>query len=56
VVHEADIGDERYDAPEAPGLDALIRDLALSAQDDDDLITLTTPIYNALYALWSTQQ
>jgi len=56
VVHEADIGDDRYDAPEAPGLDALIRGLALGAQDDDDLIILTTPIYDALYTLWSTQQ
>src|SRR5262245_40869292 len=25
IVHEADIEDERYDAPEAPGLDAIIR-------------------------------
>ena len=24
LVHEADIADERYDAPEAPGIDALI--------------------------------
>src|SRR5438128_1135704 len=43
VVHEADIGDERYDAPEAPGLDALIRGLALDARDDDHLILMTTP-------------
>jgi hypothetical protein len=53
VVHEADIGDERYDAPEAPGLDVLIRGLALEARDDDHLIALTTPLYDALYALWS---
>lgn len=54
VVHEADIGDELHDAPEAPGLDALVRGLALSARDDDHLLALTTPLYNALYALWST--
>lgn len=53
VVHEADVGDERYDAPEAPGMDALIRGLALDARDDDHLIALTAPIYDALYALWS---
>jgi hypothetical protein len=35
VVHEADIGDEHYDAPEASGLDALLRGLALRAADDE---------------------
>ena len=25
IVHEADLADERYDAPEAPGLDVLLR-------------------------------
>ena len=50
---EADIGDERYDAAEAPGLDAVIRGLALQARDDLHLIELTGPLYDALYALWS---
>jgi hypothetical protein len=53
VVHEADIGDERYDAPEAPGLDALIRGLARDARDDIHLVALTGPLYDALYTLWS---
>jgi hypothetical protein len=53
VVHEADIGDERYDAPEAPGIDALLRGLALSARDDQHMIAQTAPLYEALYALWS---
>jgi hypothetical protein len=53
VVHEADIGDERYDAPEAPGLDALIRGLALQAATDDRMIAVTAPLYDALYQLWS---
>ncbi len=53
VVHEADIGDERYDAPEAPGLDALLRGLALHAAGDDQLIAMTEPLYDALYDLWS---
>ena len=48
-----DIGDERYDAAEAPGLDAVIRGLALQARDDLHLIELTGPLYDALYALWS---
>jgi hypothetical protein len=53
VVHEADIGDERYDAPEAPGMDALLRGLALSARDDQHMIDQTAPLYDALYDLWS---
>jgi hypothetical protein len=53
VVHEADIGDERYDAPEAPGVDALLRGLALRAADDDQMIEITLPLYEALYDLWS---
>lgn len=55
IVHEADVGDERYDAPEAPGMDALIRGLALEARDDDHLIAVAAPIYQALYALWSQE-
>ncbi len=53
VVHEADIGDERYDAAEAPGLDALLRGLALHAADDNQMIAMTAPLYDALYDLWS---
>jgi hypothetical protein len=53
VVHEADIADERYDAPEAPGLDALLRGLALNAGGDDQMLAMTRPVYDALYSLWS---
>ena len=31
IVHEADLEDERYDAPEARGLDVLLRGLSMSA-------------------------
>lgn len=34
IVHEADIDDARYDAPEAPGLDAVLRGLSLTCTDD----------------------
>ena len=53
VVHETDIGDERYDAPEAPGIDAMLRGLALHAADDHEMLAMTRPLYDALYALWS---
>lgn len=32
IVHEADLEDERYDAPEAAGLDALMRGLSLTSR------------------------
>jgi hypothetical protein len=49
IVHEADIGDERYDAPEAPGLDVLIRGASLVARDDTELLGLTGPLFDGLY-------
>ena len=48
IVHTADLGDERYDAPEARGLDILIRGLSLT-QDDDDLLALSQPLFDGLY-------
>jgi hypothetical protein len=48
IVHEADIGDERYDAPEAPGLDVLIRGLALTL-DDYELLRVGNHLFDGLY-------
>jgi hypothetical protein len=48
IVHEADLGDERYDAPEAPGLDVLIRGLSMT-HDDDELLRLSAPLFDGLY-------
>jgi hypothetical protein len=50
VVHEADIGDERYDAPEAAGLDALMRGLALVHDDDERILEFSAHVFDALYA------
>ena len=41
IIHEADIGDDLYDAPEAPGLDRLIRGVSLTALDDHQLLAIT---------------
>lgn len=49
IVHEADIEDERYDAPEAPGLDAIVRGLG-TLLDDAALLDATAPIYDGLLA------
>jgi hypothetical protein len=50
IVHEADIGDDRYDAPEAPGLDAVIRGMSSTLADDHRLIEATGPMFDGLYA------
>ncbi len=49
IVHEADLDDERYDAPEAAGLDVLIRGLGMVSDDDEELLALTGPLYDGLY-------
>jgi len=48
IVHEADLADERYDAPEAAGLDVLLRGLSLTT-DDERMLELTAPLFDGLY-------
>jgi hypothetical protein len=48
IVHEADLEDERYDAPEAPGFDLILRALSV-AHEDDEVLALTRPIFDAVY-------
>jgi hypothetical protein len=52
IVHEADLEDERYDAPEAAGVDAIIRGLG-RLHDDDEVLKLAAPLFDALYAATS---
>jgi hypothetical protein len=49
IVHEADVADERYDAPEAPGLDALMRGLSLVSEDDEAMLAVSGPLFDGLY-------
>ena len=48
MVHEADLADERYDAPEAPGLDVICRGLSMVA-DDQQVLAVTGPLFDGLY-------
>ena len=48
IVHEADIDDERYDAPEAPGLDVILRGLSMVC-DDAQILRLTGQMFDGLY-------
>jgi hypothetical protein len=45
VVHEADLDDGRYDAPEAPGLDTVLRGLSMVGTDEQ-----TIAVGDALFA------
>jgi hypothetical protein len=51
IVHEADLDDERFDAPEAPGLDAILRGLSMTG-DDDHTMAITRPVFDGLYAYY----
>jgi hypothetical protein len=48
IVHEADLEDGRYDAPEAPGVDVLLRGLSM-VRDDQEVLELSGPLYDGLY-------
>jgi hypothetical protein len=48
IVHEADLADDRYDAPEAPGLDVLLRGLSM-VRNDAEVLELSRPLFDGLY-------
>ena len=48
IVHEADLEDQRYDAPEAPGLDMVLRGLSMT-RSDHEILSLSGPIFDGIY-------
>lgn len=50
MVHDADLSDDRFRSPEAPGLDAVIRGLGLVVTDDQALLDDCGRLYDGLYA------
>jgi hypothetical protein len=48
IVHEADLADERFDAPEAPGLGVICRGLSM-VLDDPEVLAVTGAIFEGLY-------
>jgi hypothetical protein len=48
IIHEADLEDDRYDAPEAPGLDVVLRGLSMTS-DDDTVLAIAGPVFDGLY-------
>lgn len=49
IIHEADLVDDLYDAPEAPGLDAVIRGLSIT-EGDSEVLALSRSLFDGLYA------
>ncbi|WP_117209094.1 chromate resistance protein ChrB domain-containing protein [Allorhizocola rhizosphaerae] len=52
IVHEADLDDERYHAPEAPGLDVVLRGLSMVC-DDNRVLEISGPIFDGLYEYYT---
>ena len=48
MVHEADIGDDRFDAIEAPGLDLICRGLSM-VHSDDETITIGAAVFDGVF-------
>src|ERR671910_256483 len=48
LVHEADLDDERFDAPEARGLDVILRGLSMVC-DDLRVLEVSGPLFNGRY-------
>jgi hypothetical protein len=48
IVHEADRADEPYDAPEAPGLDLLLRGLSM-VRGDEEILAISGPLFDGPY-------
>ena len=47
IVHTADLDDDRYDAPEAPGLDVVLRGLSMTG-DDERTLAVSGPMFDGL--------
>jgi hypothetical protein len=48
IVHEADLDDQRFDAPEAPGLDVVLRGLSMTG-DDRHTLAVSGAVFDGLY-------
>jgi hypothetical protein len=48
AVHEADLDDERFDAPEAAGLDVVLRGLSMTGTDEQTL-AVSRSMFDGLY-------
>jgi hypothetical protein len=55
IVHEADLDDERFHAPEARGMDVVLRGLSLTLDGDDAVLAASGPIFDGLYEFFDRE-
>lgn len=48
IIHEADVADDLYDAPEAAGLDVIIRGLSLT-ETDLEILAVSRRLFDGIY-------
>jgi hypothetical protein len=48
IVHEADLADDQYNAPEAAGLDVMLRGLSM-VRSDADAVAISSALFDGLY-------
>jgi hypothetical protein len=48
IVHEADLADDRFEAPEAVGVDVICRGLSMVLADSE-VLAVTGPMFDGLY-------
>jgi hypothetical protein len=51
IIHEADLFDDRYSAPEAPGFDVALRGLSMICTDEQTLLH-SKPLFDGLYEFY----
>lgn len=51
IVHEADLDDGRFDAPEAPGLDTVLRGLSMVGTDEDTM-NVANAVFTGMYEFY----
>jgi hypothetical protein len=54
LVHEADLDDGRYDAPEAPGFDLALRALSMT-EPDERVLQLSGPLFDGVHEYFRRQ-
>ena len=54
LVHEADVDDGQYDAPEAPGFDLALRALSM-VETDERVLELTGPLFDGVREFFHRQ-
>ena len=54
IIHDVDLKDKKFNRPEAPGIDAIVRALAHSIHDDHRLLEAGSALLDALYAFYSS--